>query len=385
MINANTKSLSIYLHWPFCLSKCPYCDFASSVPRDSYVYDDFGKYLLEDLKKSIGKINVESIKTVFFGGGTPSLMSAQSIENILGFLQNNYTINSDAEITLEANPGTFDAQKMIDFRNAGINRLSLGIQSFSDINLNFLGRIYDSKQASIAAESVSKVFTNFSVDLMYGYECQSIDSLELDLQTAVNFGCKHLSCYQLTFEENTPFYERLLNGQIKRIEEDQEIYLYRYINEFLKNHNIFRYEVSNYSVEGYESKHNLSYWNYDDYFGVGPGAHSRITAVNGRKNEIIKISDPYEWSISLESSILRELTEEEELQEIIITGLRVSAGLNMQNVYKRIPKNIVDGTLTLNKLQFLRNNEFIENDLNKIQLTEAGVIKLNSVIEFLLS
>ncbi len=385
MINANIKSLSIYLHWPFCLSKCPYCDFASSVLRNPYLYDNFGKYLLEDLKKSIKKINVESIKTVFFGGGTPSLMYPKSIENILKFLRNNYAINSDAEITLEANPGTFDAQKMIDFRNAGINRLSLGIQSFSDVNLNFLGRIYNSKQASIATEIVSKVFTNFSIDLMYGYECQNIDSFELDLQTAVDFECKHLSCYQLTFEENTPFHDQLLGGGIKRIQEDQEIYLYRYINEFLKNHNIFRYEVSNYSAEDYKSQHNLSYWNYDDYLGIGPGAHSRITAINGRKTEIIKISDPYEWSIALENSVLRELTAEEELQEIIITGLRVSTGLNMQNIYKRIPKNIVDGTLTLNKLQFLHNNNFIENDPNKIKLTEIGVIKLNSVIEFLLS
>lgn len=388
MLDTNIESLSIYLHWPFCLSKCPYCDFMSVVPTSPSLYDDFGRYLLEDLKKSVEKINIQSIKSIFFGGGTPSLMSAKSVEKILEFLRANYFVKDDVEITLEANPGTFNIQNMKDFYSAGINRLSLGIQSFSDTNLNFLGRIYDSKQAKIAADSVSNVFDNFSIDLMYGYECQNLESLRLDLQTAIDFGCKHLSCYQLTFEEKTPFYNRLLSGDIKQIDEDKEIYLYDYINTFLKKHGIFRYEVSNYATKGYESKHNLSYWNYDDYLGVGPGAHSRITAMNARKNEIIKISDPYEWAESLKNpgnslSHLRELTMEEEFQEIIIMGLRMSDGLNIKTIYGRIPKILVDKIITSDKLQFLYNNGLIEKEIDKIQLTESGIIRLNAVIDFL--
>ncbi len=383
-MNSNEKAISVYLHWPFCVSKCPYCDFSSVASSDSNLYDEFGQYLLEDLKRTIKKFDVHRIDSVFFGGGTPSLIPGRAISNILDFLRNNYIVNEKAEITLEANPGTFDLQKAKEFHNAGINRLSLGIQSFSDKNLRFLERCYDSKQACIATEIASKTFSNFSVDLMYGLDFQDIDSLDFDLNKSLDFGCKHFSCYQLTYEEHTPFYDRVMSGDIKQLSEEQELCFYQYIHDFLQKHCIFRYEVSNYALSGYESVHNLSYWRYNDYLGVGASAHSRMT-INGRKNEIIKISNPYRWKDDLDNNIdtFRELTAEEELKEIIIVGLRITDGIEYSNIYNRIQKKIVDKILSYKKISLLREYGLIEKDENKIQLTDAGFIKMNSVIEFL--
>jgi oxygen-independent coproporphyrinogen-3 oxidase len=389
----NLKLLAIYIHWPFCLSKCPYCDFCSFPLNDAKIYEDFGGYLLMDLRQSLAEIENPSIKSVFFGGGTPSLMAAQAVEGIVEFLDKNYSMAADVEITMEANPGTFDAQKMADFRAAGVNRLSLGIQSFSDENLRFLGRIYGAKQARAAAEIVAKTFENFNFDLMYGYNEQADGSLASDLRLAVDFGCQHISCYQLTFEGNTPFHDRLLSGDIKRIGEDQEVAQYNFINIFLKNHNILRYEVSNYAMAGYQSKHNLAYWMYEDYLGVGPAAHSRITTNedgNNRKNEIVRISDPFGWAKACSANDrktlrhVKKLTQLEELQEIIIVGLRMTNGLKISDIHKRIPKKIFDKIICFEKILALRKQNLIENDDEILKITERGFLKMNSIIEYLL-
>ncbi|MDR2681859.1 MAG: radical SAM protein [Holosporaceae bacterium] len=203
------------MHWPFCLSKCPYCDFMSVVASES-VYEDYEKFLLQDLKNELKNFPGRHIGSVFFGGGTPSLMSAKSVENMLNALRSQCILEADAEISLEANPGTFDRRKLLDFKNAGVNRLSIGIQSFQNENLKFLGRIYDEKQSRAAAEIVSGIFFNFSMDFIYGYQCQTPEDLRQDLIQAVDFGCRHLSCYQLTFEENTPFFRLLSAGVIKK-------------------------------------------------------------------------------------------------------------------------------------------------------------------------
>jgi oxygen-independent coproporphyrinogen-3 oxidase len=351
-----------------------------------------------------------------------------SVENILNFLRKNYSIQENAEITLEANPGTFDMDKMQNFHSAGINRISIGIQSFSDDNLRFLGRIYDARQAYAAAEIAAKIFQNFSFDLMYGYNVYNNDvynnvynnvynieseasrinnnsdghsccmaSLEHDLRTSVDFGCKHISCYQLTFEENTPFYDRLLRGDITPISEDLEADLYEFTNSFLKDHGIYMYEVSNYAVPGYESRHNLSYWQYDDYLGIGPGAHSRIT-IDGRKNEIVRISDPFAWANACavaDDSNNRDGTHKQiaykstmtlfdEFREIIIMGLRLRNGVPLKKICGEDKKNIFDHLRFGDKMLILRKQKLIENSKKNLKLTELGFPKMNAVIDFLL-
>jgi oxygen-independent coproporphyrinogen-3 oxidase len=349
------------------------------------LYEQFGDYLLEDMKRSADLMDNRRIKSVFFGGGTPSLMHPKSTAKILDFLSKNHGLGRDAEITLEANPATFDESKMHNFQNAGINRLSLGIQSFSCTNLKFLGRIYDGKQAMRATDIVSKIFTNFSVDLMYGYEIQTLEDLEHDLRTSMNFDCKHISCYQLTFEPNTPFHNQMLLGNIKKIGEDDEIKFDERVESVLKDHNILRYEVSNYARAGFESQHNLAYWRYDDYLGVGPSAHSRLT-INGHKNEMVKIGDPFLWKNALDQrqttfSHINVLTEEEKLEEILLMGLRLVNGITMDDLYAKISHEVVDKVISKQKLKFLREKKL----LTDCRLTPDGFKKMDSVIEFLLN
>lgn len=376
-INKNLE-IAVYIHWPFCLSKCPYCNFVS-VASSGRNFKEFEDSLLKDLRNSISKLDVKSIKSVFFGGGTPSLMSPKAVEVILDFLMKNYSM-SDVEITLEANPATFDRKKIEDFKKSGVNRLSLGIQSFEDKNLNFLGRIYNSAEALKAAEIVSEIFHNSSLDIMYGYQGQSKKSFTSDLLRAVNFGYKHISCYRLTFEEGTLFYKKLHRGEIKDMKTDFSP------SNILKDFDIFRYEISSFAQKGFECRHNLIYWKYEDYLGIGPGAHSRV-AMNGNKYELIKINSPLSWKNEVQRNKLalsqfKALTEMEKLAEIVITGLRLVEGINFSDLYSKVDPDIVDKIITPEKINFLRKNRLMRN--KKFQLTKSGLERMNSVIKFLL-
>ncbi|MDR2107762.1 MAG: radical SAM family heme chaperone HemW [Holosporaceae bacterium] len=382
---------AVYFHWPFCKSKCPYCDFVSLPSSDESLYAHFEDLMLSDLKNSLEYLFSSyreegknfCIGSVFFGGGTPSLMNPSAAEKILNFLFGNYPAESKVEVSLEANPATFDKKRMKDFKCAGINRLSLGVQSFFDKNLRFLGRIYDGKQAAEAAGIVSEVFENFSFDLMCGYECQNEVDLKADLKQAAEFGCKHLSCYQLTFEKNTPFHKKMLAGEIKTSETE----FYDLIENVLKEYGIFRYEISNCARPGFESRHNLAYWRYEDYLGIGPSACSRVT-VNGQKIEAKKISDPFLWANAVAEnrnafSLFNILTEEEKLQEAIITGLRLIEGISADELCAKVSPEVVHRIVSPQKLEFLRKKRLLAKE--KIRLTRVGLKRMNAVLEFLLS
>jgi len=374
------NEIALYLHWPFCKSKCPYCDFASVPMSDDSLYETFGDLLLLDLQRSISPIAPICVKSIFFGGGTPSLMSLQSMEKILNFLAINCYLKDDIEISLEANPATFDRNKMKDFRKVGINRLSLGIQSFRDDNLKFLGRIYGGKQAFEAAEIVAKTFENFSFDFMYGYEGQSPEDFVQDLSEAANFGCKHISCYQLTFEEGTLFYDRMISGTIKKINENEIIEFDDLIEKVLDNY--VRYEISNYAIPGFECRHNLAYWRYENYLGVGAGAHSRLI-IHEQKYEMEKKRDPFLWKSALEKnestfSNINRLTEEEQLKEIVIMGLRLLKGIENW----KLQSEVIGTFISEKKLKFLREKKLMCPE--KFRLTKAGLRKMDAIVEFLL-
>ncbi len=379
------QDLSIYIHWPFCKSKCPYCDFMSFPEHNLDRYAEIEDLLLLDLKNSLGELENPIIKTIFFGGGTPSLMSAQSIEKIIDFISCNCKIAPDIEISLEANPATFSLQKLRKMKQAGINRLSLGIQSFSDKNLKFLGRIYDSQQALKAADMVANTFSNYSFDFIYGYQKQSLKDLEYDLNTAMNFRCPHLSCYQLTFEENTPFFDWLQKGKIFSISENQEIEVFKYINDFLRKFSFNRYEISNYSLKNFESKHNLTYWIYQNYLGVGPSAHSRLV-FNDQKYELKKFRDINKWKSRLSENLStyeekKALTKSEQLEESFIMGLRLSEGISLEKLKSKFSKALLNPIFK--KIQILSRENLFEESKTHIKLTEDGILKQNSVIGFL--
>lgn len=379
------QDLSIYIHWPFCRSKCPYCDFMSIPKNDPEECNEVENLLLKDLENSLKELKSPYVKTIFFGGGTPSLMSAKSIANILNFITKNYRTDSDIEVSLEANPATFSKQKLREIREAGVNRLSLGIQSFQNKNLKFLGRIYDSEQALRAAETVAEVFSNYSFDFIYGYQSQTMEDLKKDLTTAVNFGCPHISCYQLTFEEGTPFFQSLQSGKIKQITEIQEVEFFRYIQNFLKEFSFDRYEISNYALKNFESKHNLAYWRYQNYLGVGPSAHSRLI-FNNKKYELKKLSDIDKWKSNLYKNLptyeeKNPLTDYEQLEEIFIMGLRLSEGVSIKSLRLRFSEDILDPILK--KIDYIFDKNLFQKSKNRIKLSEIGMLKQNSIVEFL--
>lgn len=368
--------VAIYLHWPFCLAKCPYCDFVSypNSPADTSVYE---KLLLRDLQESIKVLDIGSVGSVFLGGGTPSLMSTYAVSDILDFLSPK--LLSNAEISLEANPATFDRKKLLDFQKAGINRLSLGVQSFKNQNLKFLGRIYSEEQAKSAADIVANTFDNFSFDFMYGY--QPIEALISDLQQAVKYGVKHISCYQLTLEPGTPFFAHF--SRTGKTFEDSDSYM-PIINELLMSYGIYRYEVSNFSIPNYESSHNLTYWTYGDYLGCGPSAHSRVF-IDGKKHAMVKPSNLQCWRTKIgQWDIDKILSYEEQLEETVITGLRKVSGIKFSELFRQIPEEIVQKTITSEKINFLREQGLIYPQKDRIKLTQDGMMKLNSVVEKIL-
>ena len=377
--------LSIYIHWPFCKSKCPYCDFMSISKNSSEEFDEVEILLLKDLETSLQELDVSSIRTIFFGGGTPSLMNAKTISKILNFITKNYKTNSNIEISLEANPATFSKEKLKEIKEAGVNRLSLGIQSFQDKDLKFLGRIYNSEQALKAAEMVTNIFSNYSFDFIYGYQSQSIDDLKNNLLMAVNFGCPHISCYQLTFEEGTPFFRLLQNGKIKQLTEAQEIEFFRYIQDFLERFSFNRYEISNYALKNFESKHNLAYWRYQNYLGVGPSAHSRLV-FNNQKYELKKFSDIDKWKSSLYRNLSTYeyrniLMDYEQLEEIFVMGLRLSEGISIKSLKSRFSNDILDPILK--RIDLLSKENLFKKSESQIKLSENGMLKQDSVVEFL--
>lgn len=379
------NTISIYIHWPFCLSKCPYCDFFSVAESNSNKYDELAKFLLIDLRQSLPMISNLKLESIFFGGGTPSLMSPKHIEKMLNLIGKFCEISDKVEITMEANPATFSEQKVKDFKSAGINRFSLGIQSFQDKNLQFLGRIYSSKEAQKSAEIVANCFDNFSLDFMYGYSIQSKYDLEKDLQNATNLNCKHLSFYQLTFEEGTPFFEKLQNHKIKSIKEKTEIEFFKFINDFLSASSLNRYEISNYAVPGFESVHNMRYWTYKNYLGIGPAAHSRLI-IDNKKFEIARPRSIEKWMQAISdkkspAENFNELTLSEQLEETFIVGLRLKKGISMKTLNEQFSPEILRPIFS--KIDILKSQKIILEEDGYLKLSERGTLMLNAALQFI--
>lgn len=277
----NSPPLSLYIHIPWCVKKCPYCDFNShesrhkngQIPEKSFPEAAYVDALIADLELATPKVWGRKISSVFFGGGTPSLFSAQSIDRILSHVRMLTPLEFDAEVTLEANPGTVDAANFVGYKQAGVNRLSLGIQSFNNDYLKALGRIHDSEQAFQAVELALNTFEQVNCDIMYGLPSQSLDDAMQDAKTAVQLNPAHLSFYHLTLEPNTPFYRTPPSLPDDDTSGDMQIE----IEALLAQHGYEHYETSAFAKKGKQAKHNLNYWQFGDYLGIGAGAHSKLS------------------------------------------------------------------------------------------------------------
>ncbi len=265
--------LSLYIHIPWCVRKCPYCDFNSHEARNGLLEREYVAALIRDLELALPQIWGRKVYTVFIGGGTPSLLSAQAVEELLATVRMLLPLDVNAEITLEANPGTVEAERFAGYRSAGVNRLSLGIQSFNDAHLKALGRIHDAAEARRAAEIAQRHFDNINLDLMYGLPQQTLEEAEQDMRAALEFVPQHVSCYQLTLEPNTLFHRHppTLPG------EDESGEMGRCIEALLATHGYRHYETSAFAQPGKQSRHNLNYWQFGDYLGIGAGAHSKLS------------------------------------------------------------------------------------------------------------
>ncbi|BBA35735.1 oxygen-independent coproporphyrinogen III oxidase [Methylocaldum marinum] len=270
----STLPLGLYIHMPWCVRKCPYCDFNSHAADGALPEREYVNALLLDLEQQTPLVAGRTVETIFIGGGTPSLFSPDAIRDLLEGIRSRLTVAAAAEITMEANPGTAEIGKFEGFREAGINRLSIGIQSFHDAHLKKLGRIHDRREAGLAAGIAREAgFENFNLDLMFGLPDQTVDEALADIRTAIGLNPTHISFYQLTLEPNTVFHKFP-----PRLPEDDRIWaMQQSCQALLADHGYRQYEVSAYAREGYRCRHNLNYWRFGDYLGIGAGAHGKIT------------------------------------------------------------------------------------------------------------
>jgi oxygen-independent coproporphyrinogen-3 oxidase len=326
---------ALYVHWPFCLSKCPYCDFNSHV-RDAIDQERWRAALLRDLDAAGADAGRRPLTSIFFGGGTPSLMDAKTVAAIIERAAQLWTMTAETEITLEANPTSVEAGKLAGYRAAGVNRVSLGVQALDDGALRFLGRGHSAAEAIRAVETAARTFDRFSFDLIYGRPGQTAASWRAELAQALALAGDHLSLYQLTLEPRTAFFRRAQAGEALILDEDGTAALYELTQSLLVDAGMPAYEISNHAAPGGECRHNLVYWRYGDYAGIGPGAHGRRTS-GAMKAATRRIRSPEEWLAAVESggSALAEetpLTAEERFTELMMMGLRLAEGVTFARI-----------------------------------------------------
>jgi putative oxygen-independent coproporphyrinogen III oxidase len=383
------KIASLYIHYPFCISKCPYCDFNSfanlnineGLLLDAYIKEINSYYsLLPDYK----------IHTIFFGGGTPSLMSPCFLEKILDEVHKLWKLDKNVEISLEANPSTVETNKFQTFKHLGINRLSLGIQALNDKDLKFLGRKHNAEEGINAIRIARKIFKDkYSIDLIYGRPNQTLFDWENELERAIALSPYHLSLYQLTIESGTVFYAKKINEIKEKLSRD----LYFLTGEITKKHGIPLYEVSNYAKKGYECKHNMNYWKSGEWIGIGAGAHGRILNPNTKNQSNYKtriaienIKNPNLWSKKVFDSnfgyeIQYDLSEQEFIKEFLLMGLRLKNGVTDKDLNKYIKDKNISDIINNENCIILKKQNFIELLKKRIKVTNKGFILLNQIID----
>lgn len=370
------EPLALYVHWPFCVSKCPYCDFNSHV-RASIDQDAWRDALLQDLAHEARLLPDRRLTSIFFGGGTPSLMEPASVGAIIDAASTYWEPAHDLEITLEANPNSVEAARFADLAAAGVNRVSLGLQSFDDEALRFLGRAHSAREGFAALEKAQRRFRRVSFDLIYALPGDTEDSWSATLAQALSLGTTHLSLYQLTIEPGTRFAAMHAAGKLEPLDADMSASLYELTDAMTSTAHMPSYEISNYARLGQESRHNLTYWRYGDYAGVGPGAHGRRLGrrtVRHRKPEnFLSALARNGHGISEEAS----LTPWEASDEALVMGLRLAEGIDVQAIAGRFGlTQIVDW----HRVDRLVGSGHLQRQGTRIALTRAGRLLLDHIL-----
>jgi oxygen-independent coproporphyrinogen-3 oxidase len=326
----------VYVHWPFCASKCPYCDFNSHVRAGGIDEARFLAAYLRELRHWAELAPGRAVGSIFLGGGTPSLMSGATVGSVLDEIGRLWAIEASVEVTLEANPSSVEAGRFRDYRAAGVNRVSLGVQSLDDAVLRSLGRLHTAEEARQAIGVARDTFDRFSFDLIYARPGQTLDAWRRELDQALALAGEHLSLYQLTIEPGTPFFDLHARGKFAIPEAEAAHDLYEATQELAERANLPAYEISNHATPGQECRHNLLYWRYGEYAGVGPGAHGRVV-INGTRHATTTERSPERWAERVEASghgLLENvpLSKAEETDEALLMGLRLTEGIDLDDL-----------------------------------------------------
>jgi putative oxygen-independent coproporphyrinogen III oxidase len=378
--------LAVYIHWPFCRSKCPYCDFNSHV-REQIDEQRWTRALLADLKHQAELAPDREVVSIFFGGGTPSLMPPDTVAALIERVRALWPISPDLEVTLEANPNSAEAERFAKFAAAGVNRLSLGVQALDSAALQFLGRRHDRAEALAAIALARDTFPRYSFDLIYARPGQSVAAWEDELEQALSFAGTHLSLYQLTIEPGTAFGNRAERGEILSADEDSAVALYEFTQRRLASAGMPAYEISNHARPGAECRHNLAYWRYEDYLGIGPGAHGRVTRA-GAKLATQQRRAPEAWLAAIEESgsAFEEMTpisRDASIEEMLMMGLRLAEGIPRPRLEALAERNIEDRFRPA--LSRLVEGGFVTLTDERLVATAAGRQRLNAVLGALLA
>jgi putative oxygen-independent coproporphyrinogen III oxidase len=385
--SADERGFGIYVHWPFCRAKCPYCDFNSHV-REAIDQDRWRAALLAELAHYAAQTPGRTVTSLFVGGGTPSLMAPETTAAVIAAVKTHWATAEDLEITLEANPTSVEIERFRGFRDAGVNRVSIGVQALDDQVLKFLGRQHSSGEAIRALEIGRATFPRLSFDLIYARPGQSLEAWQDELSTALDLANSHISLYQLTIEPGTAFEQRVARGDFQTLPEEEQATLFDWTAARLERAGMPAYEISNHARPGEESRHNLTYWRYGDYVGVGPGAHGRLT-LDGKKLATRQHRAPEAWleSVEREGHATRqrdEVASSARLQEMVMMGLRLAEGIPVARFVAETGAEI-EGALDSARLKRLIEGGFLVLDDDRLKATTEGRARLDAVLGALLA
>ncbi len=373
------EPFGVYVHWPFCAAKCPYCDFNSHVRHQGIDQARFARAFVQEIARTAERAPGRTVSSIFLGGGTPSLMEPATVAAILDAISGAWSVAPDAEVTLEANPSSVEAERFRGYRAAGVNRVSLGVQALDDRVLKFLGRLHNVEEALRAVEIARATFPRLSFDLIYARPDQTPMAWSAELKRALALAADHLSLYQLTIEEGTPFYALRGAGKLKVPDEDSAADLYRVTQEVCAAAGLPAYEISNHAVAGAECRHNLVYWRYHEYAGIGPGAHGRLRLADGRHATATE-RVPEAWLENVEARgdglvVDDVLAGEEEGDELLLMGLRLAEGIDLDR-YQALTGRELDPE----RLADLLAHGMVERTGTRVRATRAGFFVLDAVV-----
>jgi len=375
-----SDAFGVYVHWPFCLSKCPYCDFNSHVRHAPVDEERFSRAFAREIETSAARAPGRQVSSIFLGGGTPSLMKPQTVGAILDAIAKHWRVTPDAEVTLEANPSSVEAARFAGYRSAGVNRVSLGVQALDDVSLKALGRLHTAREALDAVAIARSAFDRYSFDLIYARPDQTPKMWADELKLAISEAAEHLSLYQLTIEEGTPFFGLHAAGKLQTPDEATARALYDVTQEVCAAHGLPSYEISNHARACAECRHNLVYWRGEEYAGIGPGAHGRLD-INGVRHAIATEKRPEAWLMRVEANghgVVTDdhLNSEERADEFLLMGLRLAEGIDPGR-YAALSGRALDPR----RIAVLREEGAITVDTSgRLRVTQAGFPVLDAVV-----